>query len=188
MEKILVIVAILFAPSVFAQFGASMSCSLSTEKIAESGLKDRDRLGQCLNLFYYLPEGKGIGLQFRNRELWKYGSEVNSLVLLKTAALQFFLYEFMEGKASWFPTTQVGLLAALGRPVYNEDPNLQLLKTGYFSGVFLELGTGTRLEKFLLIFSVKSEGILGVIRDGNDGRQSTGANGFISINLKFKSI
>ena len=183
-KKNLAVLAIFFTTSGFAQPGASTSYSLTMDNI-ESGTKNK--IGQCVNIYYYFPEGKALGLQYRNSELWKYGPEPNSFVQLKTANIQAFLFEDYKTKNKIIFSHQVGISAGVGTTVYKENPDLKLLKIGLFSGIFIEIGTGTRIsEKLILIFSIKSEGIYGLIRDDSGGGQVGGANGFISFTIKVK--
>ncbi|MFZ2205414.1 MAG: hypothetical protein WAV23_02395 [Minisyncoccia bacterium] len=187
-SKSLFIVAIFFVTSItsaYAQYGVSISNSFTMENTKLFSLKDKN--GQTLNLFYYYPEGQGLSLQLRNNELWKYGSGPTNFVQLKSVGIQAFLYECIETESKFFWTHQVGILVAVGNPVHKESEDLHLLKCALFSGVFIEIGTGIRLsEKTVLIFSIKSEGIYGAIRDGSDGGQAGSANGFVSLNLRLK--
>jgi len=184
-KKNLFFVAIFFVTSSFAQIAISTSCSLSME----NGSIFKNKIGKCVSIFYYSSEEKenGISLQLRDRELWKYGPGPQDFVPLKTATVQAYLYECKESVYRFFFTHQVGISVAVGTPANKEDSSLRLLKTDLFSGVFIELGTGTRIsKKNLLIFSLKYEGVYGLIRDGSDGGQAGGTNGFVSLSIRLQ--
>jgi hypothetical protein len=186
MEK-LTIIAIFFATSTFAQIGASISYSLSMESSEEVGFSLEDRMGKCLNISYYLKEGKALSVQLKDRELWRYGPEPNSFALFKTVGGKFLLCGSAEEKTKWFFCHEVGVSVAIGKPAYEEDPNLHLLKIAYFSGISIQVGVGTKLyKKFLFVIFVRSEGVYGLLRDGNEGRQSGGANGFGMVGISIK--
>lgn len=188
-KKKLAVLAIFFVTSANSIFGQKLGVSISNSITTENtkGFSIKDKTGQCLNLYYYFSEEQALAIQLRNSELWKHGSGPTNFVPFKTLSFQYILCGNTETGPEIFLVHQVGVSAAIGTPFYKENADQHLLKTALFSGVLLELGVGKRIsKKLILVFSVKSEGVYGLIRDGYDDTMVGGANGFISLSLRLE--
>jgi len=178
MKNSAIFLAVFLAQISFGQVNFLSSYSLSFEK---QDLKKR--IGQSFALAYDVNKIIGVGLQVRDKELWRLNSKIEEVINLRTLTGQFYVHGTNEKGSKWLFFPVAGVLAGLGEPI--ERPYENLLKNPFVFGVFSETHFGRKLSKnFYLGIFFRIEGEIGILRDRKLPNENLSTAGFLSGGLR----
>lgn len=176
--KNIVFIVLLFVNASFGQVSIMPFYSLSFER-QDADLKER--IGNGIALSCDLNKNIGIGLQVRDRELWRLNSKVEEVISLKTFTGQFYVHGTNDKESKWLFFPVAGVMAGIVSPVDDPEYSKDFLEIPIVVGIYSELHLERKLSKnFNIGIFFKVEGELGFLRDRSWPNENFSTAGFLS--------